>query len=312
MPSDPRVSVVTPAFNAERTIAAAIESVRAQTCPHWEMLVVDDASSDDTAAIVAGFAARDSRIRLIRLESNSGTPGRAKNAALPLARGEFLAFLDADDLWLANKLELQLDRMREADADLCYTGGWYIDGESNRLGGFAPRYGAGWLFDRLLGQYEINNQTVMIRRQVLEALALPRFNPEITIGEDCDLFMRVARNSRVIGVPDPLVHYRVHGDSISATRLSQAHEGLQEVVRWVKQDIELAERCRRSMKKAEAKICFYKAKAAMAVGDTATAWALMWPTTLVDWHYAVLTLATLSPRAWRWCLGFGRRSVASN
>jgi glycosyltransferase involved in cell wall biosynthesis len=309
MLSDPLVSVVTPAFNAGTTIAETIESVRAQTYPHWEMLVVDDASADDTAAIVAGFAARDPRIRLIRLESNSGAPGRAKNAALPLVRGEFLAFLDADDLWSANKLELQLDCMREADADLCYTGGWYIDRESNRLGAFAPRYGAGWLFDRLLGQYEINNQTVMIRRQVVEALALPRFNPEITIGEDCDLFMRIARNSMVLGVPDPLVYYRVHGDSISATRLAQAHEGLQEVVQWVKQDPELLVRCQKGLRKAEGKIRFYKAKAAMAVGDGAAARALMWPAASVDWRYAVLALVTLSPRVWRWCLSFSRRSV---
>lgn len=309
MPSDPMVSVITPAFNAEATIAEAIESVRAQTYPHWEMLVVDDASADHTAAIVASFAARDSRIRLIRLESNSGAPGRAKNAALPLVQGEFLAFLDADDLWSANKLEMQLDCMREADVDLCYTGGWYIDSESNRLGAFAPRYGAGWLFDRLLGQYEINNQTVMIRWAVVEALAIPRFNPEITIGEDCDLFMRVARNSRAIGIPDLLVYYRVHGDSISATRLSQAHEGLQEVVRWVKEDPELLVRCQQSLRKAEAKIRFYKAKAAMVVGDSAAARALMWPAVSVDWRYAVLTLATLSPRAWHWCLSFGRRSV---
>ncbi|MBK9350992.1 MAG: glycosyltransferase family 2 protein [Sulfuritalea sp.] len=78
-----------PAFNAENNHRGGRSNRSGPRPTHWEMLVVDDASTDDTAAIVAGFAARDSRIRLIRLESNSGAPGRAKNAALPLVRGEF-------------------------------------------------------------------------------------------------------------------------------------------------------------------------------------------------------------------------------
>lgn len=307
MSSKPLVSVITPALNAADTISETIESVRAQSYQYWEMLIVDDGSTDSTADIVGGFAARDPRIRLIRLESNTGTPGRAKNAALPLARGEFLAFLDADDSWIEKKLELQLERMQVESADLCYTGGWFIDAESKCTSQFRPRYGAGWLFARLLAQYEINNQSVVIRRQAVNALAMPFFNPDITIGEDCEFFMRLARNVIAVGIPEPMVYYRVHGRSISASHLSQAHEGLAEVYRWVKQDPELAERCRRSLKKLEAKICFYRAKAAMSVGDAATARALMWPVALVDWRYAVLAFATLSPSIWRWFLGFGRR-----
>jgi len=301
------VSVVTPAFNAANSITKAIESVQAQTYPYWEMLVVDDASCDETAEVVANLARGDSRIRLIRLDLDTRAPGRAKNAALPIAQGEFVAFLDADDWWVSNKLELQISRMLEHGADLSYTGGWYVDTALKTTGRFTPRYGAGWLFDRLLAQYEINNQTVMIRRQAIDALLEPYFSPEIVIGEDCEFFMRIARKSKLVGIPEPLVYYRVHRGSISATRLSEAHQGLQEVVRWVRQDAVLADRCRLGVKKADAKICFYKAKAAMAAGDSASAQKFLWSVALVNWRYAMLTLATWSPKLWRWCMSLSKR-----
>lgn len=309
MPSKALVSVVIPAFNAANTVTKAIESVQAQTYPYWEILVVDDASCDGTAKVVAILANRDSRIRLIRLDRNTGAPGRAKNIALPIVQGEFVAFLDADDWWISNKLELQISCMLEHGADLSYTGGWYVDTALKIIGRFTPRYGAGWLFDRLLAQYEINNQTVMIRRQAIDALLQPYFNPEIVIGEDCEFFMRIARKFQLIGIPEPLVYYRVHRGSISATHLSQAHQGLQEVVRWVRQDTVLAERCRFGLKNADAKICFYKAKAAMAAGDSERARKFLWPVALVNWRYPILTLATWSPRLWSWCMSLGKRSV---
>lgn len=309
MPSEALVSVITPAFNAATTIAKAIGSVQAQTYPHWEVLVVDDGSSDGTAEVVLNLAKGDSRIRLIRLNRNTGTPGRAKNIALPIANGEFVAFLDADDWWVSNKVEIQISFMLESGADLCYTGGWYVDTTLQNIGRFSPRYGAGWLFDRLLAQYEINNQTVMIKRQAIDTLPKPYFNPEIVIGEDCEFFMRIAQKSKLIGIPEPLVYYRVHRESISATRLCQAHQGLQEVVRWVRQDEVLAGRCRFGLKNAEAKICFYQAKAAMVAGDCARAREFLRSVALVNWRYAILMLIAWSPKLWSWCMSFGKRPV---
>src|SRR5688500_7031207 len=100
------VSVVMPAYNAEATIASAMASVRAQTYAGWELIVVDDGSTDRTAEIAAGAAATDKRIRVIR-QRNQGVAA-ARNAAIEAATGRYLAFLDADDLWLPSKLERQL------------------------------------------------------------------------------------------------------------------------------------------------------------------------------------------------------------
>ncbi len=301
------VSIITPAFNAARTIRQTIDSVLAQTYGNWELIVVDDASTDDTTDIVTRYAATDRRIRLIRLAANSGAPGRAKNAALAAVRGEFIAFLDADDLWVPEKLATQVSCLVSGDADLCYAGGWYVDETLNPCGEFFPAVGEGWLFNRLLKQYDINNQTVVIRRSALSALEEPRFKPEIVIGEDCELFMRIARNGKLLALPDRLAVYRVRPDSVSASRLEHSHEGLAEVIRWVSADAALAERCRAGLRLARAKVCFYLAKAAMARGDRVAARRLMFPAVFAGWRFAILAVATLYPPFWRICLQFGRR-----
>ena len=106
------VSVVMPAFNAELTVREAAESVLAQTHPRLELIIVNDASEDGTAEVIAQLASRDTRILTIDLPKNGG-PGVARNAGLAVAAGDFVAFLDADDLWHSDKLMLQLQFMVE-------------------------------------------------------------------------------------------------------------------------------------------------------------------------------------------------------
>ena len=108
------VSILTPCYNGERFIPETIESVLRQTYPHWDMIVVDDGSTDRTAEIAAGYAARDSRVRLVR-QPNGGTAS-ARNSAMKRASGRYIALLDADDVWDANFLERQLAFMREKGA----------------------------------------------------------------------------------------------------------------------------------------------------------------------------------------------------
>lgn len=102
------VSVVTPCYNAKAYIASTIDSVQKQTYTHWEMLVVDDCSTDNSAEIVKQMAQEDLRIRYLKTEKPSGSPTMPRNIALDNARGQYIAFLDADDLWMPEKLEEQL------------------------------------------------------------------------------------------------------------------------------------------------------------------------------------------------------------
>lgn len=122
------VSIVTPMFNGAEFVTRTIESVLCQTYQHWEMLIVDDCSTDggDGRKIVAGFQQNEPRIKLISLEKNSGSSG-ARNAGIEASCGEFLAFLDADDLWQADFLERQLTFMQEMHASIVFSSYRRID-----------------------------------------------------------------------------------------------------------------------------------------------------------------------------------------
>ena len=108
---NPVVSIITPAYNCEKYIGATIESVLSQTFQDWEMIIVDDCSTDDTESVINPYCQKDSRIIYKKLEVNSGA-AVARNTAMSIAKGQYIAFLDSDDLWLPDKLTIQLEFMR--------------------------------------------------------------------------------------------------------------------------------------------------------------------------------------------------------
>lgn len=110
-----------PAYNAQSHIAATVRSVLAQTFADWELLVIDDCSTDETAAIVQRFAASDERVKLIKLPKNRGAPAGPRNVGVQAATGEWIAFLDADDIWHPRKLALQLEALERTGAQFCST-----------------------------------------------------------------------------------------------------------------------------------------------------------------------------------------------
>src|SRR5680860_301446 len=113
------VSVIMPAYNSAAFIAESIRSVLQQTHQNWELLIIDDASKDDTVSIIEKIQDTDSRIKLFQNESNKGT-GVCRNTGIEAAQGAYIAFLDADDLWLPQKLETQLEFMQENDVVMTY------------------------------------------------------------------------------------------------------------------------------------------------------------------------------------------------
>lgn len=127
------VSIITPAFNAAPYIADMLESVRAQTYDSWELLICDDASTDETPKIVAEYTSRDDRIRLIG-DAKGGGPAVARNECISHANGGLIAFLDADDMWKPEKLERQVAFMRDTGSVLSYTGYRKIDRNGSFLG----------------------------------------------------------------------------------------------------------------------------------------------------------------------------------
>jgi teichuronic acid biosynthesis glycosyltransferase TuaG len=212
---NPLVSVVMPAYNAEKYIFEAIQSVVNQTYQNWELIVVDDCSTDNTKAIIETFANQDKRIKPIYLDKNGGKPSIVKNVGLKKVSGEYIAFLDSDDVWMKEKLEIQIIAMQTKRAyGLCYTGGYWIDSLGQKIKSFLPQYDSGQLFKKMLRRYEINNQSVMITKQALEN-TLTQFNEVITIGEDYNLFMHILSKYDAIVIKQYLIKYRIHEDAIT-------------------------------------------------------------------------------------------------
>jgi teichuronic acid biosynthesis glycosyltransferase TuaG len=213
----PLVSVIMPARNAVRFIDQAMRSVIEQTHSRWELVVVDDASTDGTAEHVAAAASADARIRLIRLDRRVG-PGPARNVALADLRGDYVAFLDSDDLWLPGKLERQLSFMREHGSAFCIHGYRMID-EHGRERGRAIRVPERVDYGLLLRHTIIAPVTVLLDRGRVGPLEMP----DLPQHEDLVLWFRILKRGIVAhGMPDELARYRIVKTSASRDKLRSA------------------------------------------------------------------------------------------
>lgn len=159
----PKVSIITPAYHAAAFLEETVRSVQAQTFSDWEMILVDDCSGDDTYAIAKRLSEEDNRIRVLRNEKNSGV-AEARNKALDAATGEYIAFLDADDLWLPQKLEKQLAFMEAGQYVLTYTNYQKFNSDTGERERKVIRAPASMTAERIYGDTSIGCLTVMVNR----------------------------------------------------------------------------------------------------------------------------------------------------
>lgn len=209
------VSIIMPAYNSAGFIRETIESVQAQTYSSWELIVVDDCSTDGTPEVVDELSRSDPRVRCLRLERNSGA-AVARNRAMAAARGQYMAFLDSDDLWYPDKLSRQIDFMVTRGVSFCCTSYEQID-ERGAPTGKVIRSREKVDYGRLLLDCPVGNSTVMY-----DVSRLGKFKvPDIRKRNDDALWLRMLREEKYIwGIPDVLMRYRVRRDSISANKLS--------------------------------------------------------------------------------------------
>jgi glycosyltransferase involved in cell wall biosynthesis len=203
--------VLIPAYNAAATIRATLDSVVSQTFGDFEVVVVDDGSTDGTGEVAAGYG---ERVRVLR-KANEGRPATTRNLGLREARGEYVAFLDADDCWASRKLELQVGILDARDeVGLVYTADADIDaqGQVLRVNPCIP--GAR---GRIHGLLSVRNvmvgSSVMVRRRAVEALG--GFDESLTSIENWDLWIRIAREWAIECIDEPLTLYRVHAGNRS-------------------------------------------------------------------------------------------------
>lgn len=216
---DPRVSVLVPAYKRADTIVAAVRSALDQTWTDLEVIVVDDHSEDGTAEALASID--DPRLTLLTHDSNQGG-NAARRTAIRASRGEFLAFLDADDLWLPTKLEKQVRSLEEAGpgAGLCYT--WYdLRYPDGRLEpGRRPTAEGLRLTELLQGNLIGTFSCVLVRREVVDTVGVP--DPTLRSCQDWEFYLRVNEDYGITSVPEVLVHY--WRDDSDADRISASAE----------------------------------------------------------------------------------------
>ncbi|MBE0472221.1 MAG: glycosyltransferase family 2 protein [Methyloprofundus sp.] len=212
------VSIITPSYNSAPFISDTVGSVLRQSLYDWEMIIVDDCSTDGSVELIDSFVAQDSRIKLIQLSENSGA-AVARNTAIEAAQGRYIAFLDSDDIWLPNKLETQLQFMQERDIAFSYSAYEKIDEQGQPLGlmGVPDKVN----YDQLLKCCVIGCLTAIYDTHKLGKV----YMPTNTKREDFGTWLQILKKvDYAYGINVVQAHYRVYATQSSAKKSKMALE----------------------------------------------------------------------------------------
>ena len=213
------VSIITPTYNSSKYIEETIQSVLNQTYTNWELLITDDCSSDNTIQIIEAYQAKDKRIKLFRLETNSGA-AVARNNSIAKSKGRFIAFLDSDDLWHFSKLENQLSFMGQ-EIDFCFTAYQYMDEYSVRKNKTVDSLQSGSFSyqDMLKKKATLGCSTVILRKKSFDDLNMPL----IRTGQDYAMWLKILKSgTNAFVLNKVLTFYRITPNSISRNKLKKA------------------------------------------------------------------------------------------
>ncbi len=211
-----KVSIITPLYNSGKFVSETIESVLVQTYTNWEMLIVDDCSSDDGAEIVKKYCEKDSRIKYIKLEKNSGA-AVARNKAIKLAQGDYIAFLDSDDLWKKEKLEKQIKFMKEKDCAFSFTEYETIDEEGNKNNILIKVPNSPIGYRRYLLTTPIGCLTAMYDVKKIGKFYMPLIRKR----QDAGLWLKILKKGvKAYPIKENLAEYRIVKNSISSNKVN--------------------------------------------------------------------------------------------
>ena len=211
------VSVIMPAYNCEKTLESSVYSVLEQTYKSFELIIVDDASSDRTFEICRSLSVKDNRIKVITNEKNIGTL-ESRHKAIGIAKGEWIAFIDADDLWHPEKLEKQVSLQKSTGCDLVYTASAFID-EDGKLYDWVMHVPCEVKYKKLLKQNVIPNSSVFMRKRDFIKYSPPE-EREHDMHEDFACWLCMLRAGLVpLGIDEPLMTYRISKRSSSGNKM---------------------------------------------------------------------------------------------
>jgi len=210
-------SIIMAAYNAEKTIEAAIMSVLSQTYPNWELIVINDCSIDSTEEIVSSLAKADSRIRLINNQKNCGV-SISRKIGMEAANGIWIAVLDSDDMWVSDKIEKQLCLAKEKGAELIFTGSSFIDNDGNPIG-WQLKVPEIISYKELLKQNLISNSSVLVKAELYRK----HYAINDNMHEDFAIWLSITKTGYIAyGINEPLLIYRITESSKSSNKLKAA------------------------------------------------------------------------------------------
>lgn len=203
------VSVIVPAYNCDKYVAAALESIFNQTYKKLEVIVINDGSTDNTRSVLEKFGDR-----IVLIDQKNSGPATARNRGLEKATGSYVAFLDGDDLWEPNKLAEQIAVLeKNPDVALVYSNlEHFYEGTDKRIKGPSV-LPSGFVLDKLLVESFIALPTVVVRAEVIKEIG--GFDESLYTAEDLNLYLKIARDHKFIGVDKVFLRRRLHGNNTS-------------------------------------------------------------------------------------------------
>ena len=212
----PKVSVVIPTYNRANFLPRTIKSVLNQTFQDFELIIVDDCSTDNTQEVVKEFQKKDDRIRYIRLDKNSGAPAHPKNIGIQNAKGEFIAFLDSDDEWLPDKIEKQLELFKKnSRLGFVSCNAFIVDEGQNKKVEYKIPKSNNYFLSLLETDIICSCSSVMVKKNVLDDVSY--FDENFKVSDDWDMWLRISEKYDFDFVPKPLFEYYIHGGNVTQT-----------------------------------------------------------------------------------------------
>jgi glycosyltransferase involved in cell wall biosynthesis len=286
-----RVSILMNGFNSQEFLKESIDSVYAQTFKDWEIVFIDNCSTDDTKSIVDSF---DDKIKYYKTNENIPL-GAARNFGLKYCNREYLAFLDTDDLWVKNKLSRQIGLMdSNIHYQFCYSGVVYIDKNNKTLKTTIPKSENGYVFAQQLISFEINMLSALVRNNIKI-----KINENLRHAPDYQLFMNMAFKYKAYVIKEPLVKYRKYEHSLTSMNIDVWWLEMKNVLDDLSLNSNVKYNYPKEIRMAYAKVAYHKAQYLMSIENKKEARRSLSKFKFLNMTYFALYLtASFSKKIW--------------
>ena len=280
----PKVSVLMNCFNGEKYLKKAIDSVFNQTFTDWELVFVDNCSTDNSVKIATSYG---DKVRIISTQENIPLGG-ARNFGISSCEGAYVSFLDVDDIWFPQAIEKQLEAITSGDFALSYGGHININDEGIQIGKMMPKPNNGIIFSSLLKQYDIPIVTTMVSKKHLLDSGL-EFDSNVYASEEYCLFMQLAANYSFISINEYVTQYRIHDGALTNKTISVwAEERRYTLNKIIKENEGIDIKYKDGFDEAFARASYYEAQYLMSTGHVVEATRVMGPHRTQSFSYFII------------------------